>query len=59
MKRVLTCIVCPRGCSLSAELDESGKLLDVKGYSCPRGLAYAQSECTAPVRTLPRIRNSC
>lgn len=51
MKRELTCIVCPIGCSLSVEL-EDGKVIDVKGNTCPRGKAYAENECIAPKRTI-------
>ena len=55
MKRELTCIVCPRGCALSVELAEEGgkvKVLSVEGNGCRRGIGYAESECTAPTRTL-------
>ena len=31
---------------------EDGKLKDVKGNTCPRGKKYAESECTAPMRTV-------
>jgi CxxC motif-containing protein len=51
MKRELTCIVCPKGCQLPVEL-EGKKILSVEGYTCKRGLAYAEAECTAPMRTL-------
>ncbi|MBR2354350.1 MAG: DUF1667 domain-containing protein [Clostridia bacterium] len=51
MKRELTCIVCPKGCQLTVEL-EGKKILSVEGYTCKRGLAYAEAECTAPMRTL-------
>ena len=51
MKRELTCIVCPIGCSLTAEL-EDGKIKDVKGNTCPRGKVYAENECIAPKRTI-------
>lgn len=51
MKRELTCIVCPKGCQLTVEL-EGKKVLSVEGYTCKRGLAYAETECTAPMRTL-------
>lgn len=51
MKRELTCIVCPKGCQLTVEL-EGKKILSVEGYTCKRGLAYAETECTAPMRTL-------
>ncbi len=50
-KRELTCIVCPRGCALSVELD-GDKVLSVSGNICKRGVAYAEAECTAPVRTV-------
>ena len=51
MKRELTCIVCPKGCQLTVEL-EGKKVLSVEGYTCKRGLSYAEAECIAPMRTL-------
>lgn len=51
MKRELTCIVCPIGCNLSAEI-EDGKVVAVSGNTCPRGKAYAETECVAPMRTI-------
>ena len=51
MKRELTCIACPLGCSLTVTLD--GKtIVSVEGNTCPRGKEYAINECTAPVRTV-------
>ncbi|MBZ4646725.1 MAG: hypothetical protein PWR27_1988 [Petroclostridium sp.] len=50
-KRNLTCIVCPLGCSLEVTL-EDGRVGDVQGYGCKRGIAYGQSECTNPTRML-------
>ena len=52
MKRELTCIVCPRGCALLAELSEEGEVLSVTGNACKRGVAYAEAECTNPTRTV-------
>ncbi len=49
MKRELTCISCPLGCSLNVEL-EDGKILSITGYTCKRGKEYAENECTNPVR---------
>lgn len=49
--RELTCIVCPRGCQLSVELD-GNKVFSIKGNSCPRGKTYAENECTNPQRTV-------
>ena len=58
MKRQLTCILCPRGCALTAHIcDET---VTVTGNSCPRGEGYAQNECLHPARTVTatlRIRN--
>lgn len=51
MKRELTCIVCPIGCSLVAEI-ENGKVVDVSGNTCPRGKVYAEDECVNPKRTI-------
>ena len=49
--RELTCIVCPIGCSLKAELSD-GKVVSVTGNTCPRGKTYAETECTNPMRTI-------
>ena len=51
-KKELTCIVCPIGCRLSAELNENGSVTAVTGNTCPRGKAYAIAELTHPTRTL-------
>ena len=51
MIRELTCIVCPKGCQLKVEL-EGKTVLSVTGQTCKRGEAYAQAECTAPMRTI-------
>lgn len=50
MKRTLTCIICPRGCTLTA--DVSGAAVTVEGHACPRGEQYAVNECISPVRTV-------
>ena len=52
MIRELTCIVCPKGCQLKVELDDNKKVLSVTGHTCKRGEAYANTECTAPMRTI-------
>jgi len=51
MKRELTCIVCPMGCSLVVELADN-KVISVTGNTCPRGVKYAEAECTNPQRTV-------
>ncbi len=52
MQRLLTCIICPRGCTLEIELDKDGKIESVKGNACRRGLVYADDECTNPKRSV-------
>ena len=51
MKRTLTCIVCPLGCTLEVELEDK-KVISVTGNTCKRGEAYANTECVAPMRTV-------
>ena len=51
MERILTCIVCPRGCALTATV-EGDKVISVTGNACKRGIAYAENECIHPVRTV-------
>ena len=50
MERKMTCIICPRGCALTANVTASG--VTVTGNTCPKGEQYAVTECTAPVRTV-------
>ena len=52
MIKELTCICCPMGCQLKAEVDEQGNVISVNGNTCIRGENYAKSELTAPVRTV-------
>ncbi len=52
MQRVLTCIICPRGCTLNIELTEDNKIESVSGNACRRGLVYADDECTNPKRSV-------
>ena len=49
----MTCIICPRGCSLTAR-EEDGRIL-VQGNACPRGEQYAVAECTNPTRTVTAV----
>lgn len=51
-ERLLTCIVCPRGCQLKVGLSDDGKVLSVEGNACKRGAVYAEDECTHPKRTV-------
>ena len=60
MQKNLTCIICPRGCALTAEIN--GNQVSVTGHTCPKGEEYAVNECLSPVRTVTatvRISNRC
>lgn len=50
MKRELTCILCPKGCLLTAEI--TGETVVTTGNTCPNGAKYAQNEILHPVRTV-------
>ena len=52
MKKNLTCVACPLGCSITVELDDAGNILSVTGNTCKRGDAYARTEMTNPTRSL-------
>ena len=45
----LTCIVCPRGCTISYDI-ENGEAVNITGNTCPRGEEYTKSEIKAPTR---------
>lgn len=47
--RELTCICCPMGCALTAQM-ENGEVTSVTGNTCPRGDAYARKELVSPTR---------
>jgi CxxC motif-containing protein len=49
MKKELTCIVCPLGCSLEIEIGED---IIVKGNKCEKGKNYAIEEIKNPKRIL-------
>lgn len=46
----LTCIVCPRGCTL--RIEERDGRFTVTGNACKRGEQFAMAEMTCPTRTL-------
>ena len=53
----LTCIVCPRGCTLTVTLDSDleNPVVSVEGQGCKRGLEYASAEFAHPVRILTTL----
>ena len=53
MNREITCIVCPRGCRLTADIQ--GETITVTGQGCSRGEKHAIDEILNPVRSLTSI----
>jgi len=49
--KVLTCIVCPVGCTISVKV-RGAKVLGCEGNTCARGAAYAKDEVLHPKRTV-------
>ncbi len=50
--KTYTCIVCPRGCDVTATLNDKGDILSIEGNFCPRGEEYVRNELTHPMRQL-------
>ncbi|MFR5602054.1 MAG: DUF1667 domain-containing protein [Lachnospiraceae bacterium] len=51
MLREFTCIVCPNGCQIQAQV-ENGEIVSMEGAACKRGEAYVHQELTDPRRTI-------
>ncbi len=51
MKKKMVCISCPIGCLLETEI-ENGKVINLTGNKCEKGLAYATQEVENPSRIL-------
>jgi CxxC motif-containing protein len=44
------CIGCPMGCRLEVDENEAHEIVEVRGFSCKRGEAYAKQEHVEPKR---------
>lgn len=51
MTRRIRCIECPKGCSLSVDIENS-KVVSISGNECVKGKKHAVSEVENPVRIL-------
>ena len=51
MLREYTCIICPNGCDIQADV-ENGKILSITGNFCPKGESYVEQELTDPRRNI-------
>ncbi len=49
--KVIRCIVCPTGCEIQAKKGQKGNIV-FEGYTCKRGLEYANQEFYEPKRIL-------
>ncbi|MCX5677701.1 MAG: DUF1667 domain-containing protein [Candidatus Omnitrophica bacterium] len=49
MTKNMICIECPKGCSLSVDIEDK-KIVKVRGARCPKGILYAASEIENPTR---------
>ena len=52
MNKNIVCVACPMGCPITVELNDQNEIINVTGNTCPRGKAYATTECTAPTRMI-------
>ena len=51
MKKDLTCVACPRGCTITVEY-EGKEVYSVTGNVCKRGDEYARTEIVNPTRNI-------
>ena len=51
MLKEYTCIMCPRGCDISAQV-ENGAITLMEGASCQKGEDYIKQELTDPRRNI-------
>ena len=56
MLREFTCIICPNGCEITAEINEKAdgtrEIVSIEGAACPKGEAYVKQELTDPQRNI-------
>lgn len=55
MKREFTCIICPNGCEIEAEILEDGTIGEITGATCAGGVNYVKQELTDPQRTISSL----
>ncbi|MEG1641937.1 MAG: DUF1667 domain-containing protein [Synergistaceae bacterium] len=54
MLKELTCIGCPMGCRITADLT-GNEVSNVSGHTCPIGERYAKEELTCPTRMVTSL----
>lgn len=59
MKREFTCIICPNGCEITADIEETENdcpiIRSVEGAECPRGKQYVEQELKDPKRNIATL----
>jgi len=54
MEKTFTCINCPIGCRITAEVN-GDQVTQVQGAGCNRGIAYARQEALNPTRMVTAV----
>ncbi len=52
MLKEFTCILCPNGCDIQADLDDKNTIQSTNGANCQGGITYVHQELTDPKRTI-------
>ena len=52
MMRQITCVVCPNGCEIKANMTNEGVCGVVLGALCKRGVEFARQEMVMPMRSI-------
>lgn len=47
-----TCIICPNGCEIEAEVSENNQISNIIGHMCKRGEQYVKQEILDPKRNI-------
>ena len=59
MMREFTCIICPNGCEIRAEIEEKEggavEILSIEGAVCKKGNAYVEQELKDPQRNIATL----
>ena len=54
MVKEYTCIICPNGCEIEAEIEES-RIIALEGATCERGRKYVEQELADPQRNIATL----
>ena len=57
MLKTFTCIICPNGCEITADVEENGQITKIEGATCSKGEDYVKQELTDPRRNIATRRH--